>query len=143
MSRQPEATLLARPQNPVLGPVPVQRMLRSLSVYTKSVRSLRGKYTAIVNAPRLPRKLRYRDRAIVTDLDQSLIGDEASLQELLEVIRHNRKSVSFAIATGRRLDSAMALMKKHGIPTPDIFITSLGTRDGCGSGWKITEANLV
>jgi len=96
--------------------------------YTKSVRSLRGKYTAIASAPPLSRKLRYRDRAIVTDLDQSLIGDKAALRELLTVIRENRKNVSFAIATGRRVDSAMAVMKKQGIPSPDIFITSLGTR---------------
>ncbi len=96
--------------------------------YTKRVRSLRGKYNAIVDAPPLPRKLRYRDRAIVTDLDQSLIGDKAALSELLTVIRDNRKNVSFAIATGRRVDSAMAVMKKQGIPSPDIFITSLGTR---------------
>ena len=96
--------------------------------YIDSIRSLHGKYTPIGNAPPLPRKLRYRDRAIVTDLDQSLIGDKAALKALLTVIRDNRKTVSFAIATGRRLDSAMALMKKRGIPNPDIFITSLGTR---------------
>jgi len=96
--------------------------------YMKSLRSLRGKYTAIASAPPLPRKLRYRDRAIVTDLDQSLIGDKAALSELLTVIRENRKNVSFAIATGRRVDSALAVMKKQGIPSPDIFITSLGTR---------------
>ena len=94
----------------------------------KSLRSLRGKYTAIASAKPLPRKLRYRDRAIVTDLDQSLIGDKAALSELLTVIRENRKNVSFAIATGRRVDSALAVMKKQGIPSPDIFITSLGTR---------------
>ncbi|MCG2635364.1 MAG: HAD-IIB family hydrolase [Gammaproteobacteria bacterium] len=96
--------------------------------YMNSIRGLQGKYTAISHVPPLPRKLHYRDRAIVTDLDQSLIGDKAALNELLRVIRENRKNVSFAIATGRRVDSAMALMKKQGIPNPDIFITSLGTR---------------
>ena len=96
--------------------------------YTGSIRSLRGKYIPLTGAPQLSRTLRYRDRALVTDLDQSLIGDEAALKKILKVIRENRKKVSFAIATGRRVDSAMALMKKHGIPAPDIFITSLGTR---------------
>jgi sucrose-phosphate synthase len=96
--------------------------------YMDSIRGLQGKYTPIRDAPPLSRKLRYRDRAIVTDLDQSLIGDKAALKELLTVVRENRKNVSFAIATGRRVDSAMALMKKQGIPSPDIFITSLGTR---------------
>ena len=30
--------------------------------------------------------------------------------------------------TGRRIDSALAVMKKHQIPAPDILISSLGTR---------------
>jgi sucrose-phosphate synthase len=72
--------------------------------------------------------LRYRDRMIVSDLDQNLIGDPQALQELLELLQRRRKEVSFAIATGRRVDSALAVMKKHGIPPPDVLITSLGVR---------------
>ena len=96
--------------------------------YITRLRGLSGKYTPLASAPPLPRTLRYRDRAIVTDLDQSLIGEKAALDRFLSFMRDNRKTVSFAIATGRRVDSALALMKKHGIPNPDIFITSLGTR---------------
>ncbi len=96
--------------------------------YVTHIGKLSGKYTPLASAPPLSRKIRYRDRAIVTDLDQSLIGDSRALQQFLQVMRENRKSVSFAVATGRRVDSALATMKKHGIPTPDILITSLGTR---------------
>ena len=98
------------------------------NAYVANIRDLAGRYTPLESAPPLPRTLRYRDRSVVTDLDQSLIGDDAALARLLAVLRENRKHVSFTIATGRRVDSALALMKKHGIPTPDIFITSLGTR---------------
>lgn len=69
----------------------------------------------------------YRDRVIVSDLDQNLIGDDQSLQQLLEVLRNNRKTTKFIIATGRRIDSALKLMKKHRIPEPDVLITSGGT----------------
>lgn len=69
----------------------------------------------------------YRDRAIFTDLDQNLIGDEASLKEFVAVMRQHRKLVKFGIATGRRLDSALKLMKHCGIPEPDFLITSGGT----------------
>jgi sucrose-phosphate synthase len=72
--------------------------------------------------------MRYRDRAIFSDLDQNLLGDPTALRELIEALRQNRKRVTFGIATGRRIDSALALMKKQGIPTPDVLITSLGTR---------------
>ncbi len=73
------------------------------------------------------RATRYRDRAVFTDLDQNLLGDPASLAEFAEVIRANRKRAAFGIATGRRLDSALRLIKKFGIPRPDVLITSLGT----------------
>ncbi|MEJ2201057.1 MAG: HAD family hydrolase [Desulfuromonadaceae bacterium] len=69
----------------------------------------------------------YRDRAIVSDLDQNLIGDDDSLRQLIGVLRQHRQSSHFIIATGRRLDSALKLMKKHGIPEPDVLMTSGGT----------------
>ncbi len=69
----------------------------------------------------------YNDRAIVSDLDQNLIGDDESLQTLIGIIRKQRKSTKFVIATGRSLDSALKLMKKHRIPEPDILIASSGT----------------
>ena len=74
------------------------------------------------------RAIRYRDRAIFTDLDLNLIGNPTALEHFARTIRDNRRCVTFGIATGRRIDSALALMKKHGIPTPDVLITSLGTR---------------
>ncbi|MEN8179437.1 MAG: HAD-IIB family hydrolase [Pseudomonadota bacterium] len=81
----------------------------------------------LVRPPRTRRAMLYHDRAIFTDLDQNLLGNTDSLPELIRVIRDNRKCASFGIATGRRLDSALKIMKKHGIPEPDILITSGGT----------------
>jgi sucrose-phosphate synthase len=108
--------------------------------YVAKIRGLAGRYTPTSSALPLPRTLRYRDRSIVTDLDQSLIGNPTALGQFLELMRANRKNVSFVIATGRRVDSALALMKKHGIPAPDIFITSLGTRIQYGTA--LTEDDV-
>ena len=95
--------------------------------YIEKVDGLQGKYQPIPR--KLPtRAVRYRDRAIFTDLDQNLVGNPKALKHFVEVIKENRKCVTFGIATGRRIDSALALMKKHRIPTPDILISSLGTR---------------
>jgi len=77
---------------------------------------------ATARRPRL-----YNDRAIFTDLDKNLLGNPDSLPELIRVIRENHKCATFGIATGRRLDSALKVMKKHGIPEPDVLITSCGT----------------
>lgn len=68
----------------------------------------------------------YRRKALFSDLDQNLLGDQASLDRLIKQLRSHRKSIKFGIATGRRLDSALKVMKKHGIPEPDILITSGG-----------------
>jgi len=96
--------------------------------YLAKVRDLPGKYEPIPSQRPSPRALRYRDRAIFTDLDQNLVGNPVALQRFVEVMRENRKCVTFGIATGRRIDSALALMKKHRIPPPDVLISSLGTR---------------
>ncbi|HEC72771.1 MAG TPA: HAD-IIB family hydrolase, partial [Methylophaga aminisulfidivorans] len=69
----------------------------------------------------------YAEQAVFTDLDLNLIGDDVSLHEMIRLIRKHRKTTKFAIVTGRRLDVALRMMKKHRIPEPDILITSSGT----------------
>jgi len=96
--------------------------------YLDKIRDLPKKSLPIPSDQPAPRSSRYRDRALFTDIDQNLIGDPAALHRFVELMRKNRKCVSFGIITGRRIDSALALLKKNGIPTPDVLITSLGTR---------------
>ncbi len=76
----------------------------------------------------LPQRSRmYHDRTIITDLDQNLLGDPESLADFVDVIKANRKCTTFAIATGRRLDDALRVLRRYGIPQPDLLLTSLGT----------------
>lgn len=72
------------------------------------------------------RPMLYHDRALFTDLDQNLLGDPDSLAEFVRVVRQHRKCASFGIATGRSLESALKVMRRYGIPMPDVLITSLG-----------------
>ena len=67
------------------------------------------------------------DRAIFTDLDQNLLGDPTTIPAFVERIQAHRREATFGVATGRSLDSALAAMRRHGIPTPDVLITSTGT----------------
>ncbi|MGB5602612.1 MAG: HAD-IIB family hydrolase [Gammaproteobacteria bacterium] len=73
------------------------------------------------------RPMLYHDRALFTDLDQNLLGNPESLKEFIRVIQENRRCTTFGIATGRRLDSALKVLRKYHIPLPDVLITSLGT----------------
>jgi len=75
----------------------------------------------------LGRGKRYRDRALFTDIDQSLLGDAEGMRQFVATMQENRKCATFGIATGRNLNSALAELKQHGVPCPDVLITSLGT----------------
>ncbi len=73
------------------------------------------------------RKGAYRDQAIFTSLDLNLLGDPESLLSLLDFLKAHRKLVIFGVATGRRLESALAVLRQHRIPVPDVLITGQGT----------------
>lgn len=69
----------------------------------------------------------YQDRAIFTDLDQNLLGDPGALPSFVEMLRAHRQYAAFGIVTGRRIDSALKVMRQHGLPEPDVLMTSGGT----------------
>ena len=95
--------------------------------YFKIIKPIAERSELLLRIPVKQRAGLYRDRAIVSDLDHNLIGKKQSLQKLAELLRQNRTSSHLIIATGRRLDSALKLMKKHKIPEPDVLITSSGS----------------
>ena len=95
--------------------------------YVAELRPLLGPRAAPAPSPRVRRPMLYHDRAIFTDLDQNLLGDPISLAEFVAVVRANRKCATFGIATGRSLESALKIMRRFGIPMPDVLITGLGT----------------
>ncbi|MGM0594348.1 MAG: HAD-IIB family hydrolase [Pseudomonadota bacterium] len=67
------------------------------------------------------------DRVLICDIDNTLLGDKEGLQKLLARLEECGDRIAFGVATGRRLDSAVQVLKEWGVPTPDIFITSVGT----------------
>lgn len=97
--------------------------------YLGMIRPLLSRHERIPQAPPSARRpLRYRDRALFTDIDQSLLGNPEGVRAFADVMRENRKCVTLGIATGRRLDSALSILKKNRLPVPDVLITSLGTQ---------------
>jgi len=81
---------------------------------------------ALANLSRA-RRLPEFDRIIVTDLDNTLTGDDQALEEFVDLIR-SHSHIGFGIATGRRLDSAMGLIEELGLPQPDVLDTDSGTQ---------------
>ncbi len=95
--------------------------------YLNRIAPLMGRIEPLPRLTISRRPMLYHDRAIFTDIDQSLLGDEESRKAFVGQIRANRKLANFGIATGRKLESALAILKRYGIPVPDILITSSGT----------------
>jgi sucrose-phosphate synthase len=95
--------------------------------YIKTIRPVVDKSEPLTRMEIRRRPMLYHDRALFTDLDQNLLGNPDLLKEFVRVIQENRRCTTFGIATGRRLDSALKVLRKYHIPLPDVLITSLGT----------------
>jgi sucrose-phosphate synthase len=98
------------------------------SHYLKSAARLRERFNPVLEKAREVGVISDRNRALFSDLDHSLVGDRRALERFSAVIEEHRRDVTFGIATGRRLDSALSMIRKHGIPRPEVLISSLGTR---------------
>jgi sucrose-phosphate synthase len=95
--------------------------------YLETIREILDHTKQVQRPPKLRRRMLYHDRAIFTDLDQNLLSNPEAIPELAAVLSANRKCSTFGIATGRRLDSALKEIRQHGIPEPDVLISSGGT----------------
>ncbi len=67
------------------------------------------------------------DRLLVTDVDDTLTGDDAALTALMQRLEESEARVGFGIATGRTLEKALELLEELEVPVPDVLITASGT----------------
>lgn len=74
-------------------------------------------------ARRLPRI----DRLLVCDIDNTLLGDRGGVEELARRLRSAPAHVGFAVATGRRIESARRVLREWRVPPPDVLVTAVGT----------------
>lgn len=88
------------------------------------------------------RRLAKVNAFIITDIDHTLIGeDNSKLGELTAKLKQNGHRIGFGIATGRTLESTVAVLQKHRIPHPDVIICAVGSeiyygsRHQFGQGW--------
>ncbi|AMV35042.1 Mannosylfructose-phosphate synthase [Pirellula sp. SH-Sr6A] len=79
------------------------------------------------------RRLPSFDRLLITDLDNTLTGDDDALRELVDRVC-NLDYVGFGIATGRPLKSALELIESLRLPRPDLIQSDAGTQLHYGKG---------
>lgn len=115
--------------------------------YTRRIGALIRKHRpyhldAVVPTDAIGRRLMELNFFLITDIDNTLIGKEnRGLPELLEFLERHRHHLGFGVATGRTIDSAWEILSKHGVPVPDIIISSVGSeiyygpQRQFGQGW--------
>lgn len=96
--------------------------------YLDVIRPLVEKTEPIIRTSKRRRAGVFRDKAIFTSLDLNLIGDQAALATFLQTMQAHHKSIILGIATGRRLDDALTVLRQNAIPLPDVLITGQGTK---------------
>lgn len=67
------------------------------------------------------------DRFLVCEIDNTLLGDQDALHQLIHRINTEGHSTGVGIATGRSLESALSMLEEWRFPMPDLFITSAGS----------------
>lgn len=67
------------------------------------------------------------NQALISDIDNTLVGDRASLRQLSDWLNVSRGQIAFGIATGRHIESAVDILKKNQVRIPDVLITSVGS----------------
>jgi sucrose-phosphate synthase len=64
---------------------------------------------------------------LITDLDNTLIGDDEELNKFLSWYQKNINNIGFGIATGRDINSTIDVLRLNKVPIPQILITSVGS----------------
>lgn len=90
--------------------------------------------TAVVSGgTAIGRRLAKLDRLLITDIDNTLIGDDEACHELVELLRKHRDTLGFGIASGRSLELVKEALEEHGITDIDLVISSVGAEVYYGS----------
>ncbi len=108
--------------------------------YVSNIKKIISKKRRIGFIQKTKSRLPKIDRLLVCDIDNTLLGDKEGLNELLGLIHDHNSGIGFAIATGRRIDSAKKILKEWGVPVPDIFITAVGAEIYYGNSMSYDES---
>jgi len=121
--------------------------------YIESLEKVLSQGTASDMAAAMPsdaigRRLAKLNYFIITDIDNTLIGEENKwLPELVTLLGRYREKIGFGVASGRTIASIGEVLKTNDIPAPDVIISSVGTEIYYGTeyhpgkGWATHIAN--
>ena len=92
----------------------------------KGITRERMKVTAS-GRPSFGKRLTSTNYLMITDIDNTLVGNDESMEHLLALLGKYRESIAWGVATGRSLELTLEAITEYDIPLPDILICSVGT----------------
>jgi sucrose-phosphate synthase len=92
--------------------------------YLRVLKQKAGSVRHIEQAPRS--KLPTAEKILVTDVDDTLIGDGDATRAFVEILEQNRGRLGLGVATGRTMESTVKILEQWKVPKPDVLITAVG-----------------
>lgn len=89
---------------------------------------------------RKTRRLPQIDRLIIADVDNTITGDDDAMRRFFDLIKDAEEHIGFGIATGRRFEEVTKLIDTHGMPHPEVLITSVGTEIYYGKNFTLDKS---
>lgn len=109
----------------------VGKYMRAVGSLLRRGRKLRRRRLALtLQGGKSPMPL--AQRALITDIDNTLIGHRESVRELTSWLLAHAGTVAFGVATGRPLASTVEILEKWRVPLPNVLITSVGSEINYG-----------
>lgn len=72
------------------------------------------------------RRLADVEALLLTDIDNTLLGDDEAMARLLGLLKGHRNRIGFGVASGRYKDMVLEVLEEHGITELDVIISSVG-----------------
>ena len=98
-----------------------------VSAYLKAYQDKLAGQTPQIQAGKNKNRLASMHRLLITDIDNTFLGDADAVRRMLARLKESPVRVGFGVATGRHLPSALEILEDWGVRRPDVMITSVGT----------------
>lgn len=89
--------------------------------------------------PSFGKRLTNVNRLLITDIDNTLVGDNSSMRDLFQLLLSQQNDLAWGVATGRSLELTLEAMTEYDFPMPDILICSVGTEIYYGPDFRMDK----
>jgi sucrose-phosphate synthase len=131
----------------------MREIRETFPVLQQQVNDMQANNQATDNRPSFGARLTGSSHLLITDIDNTLVGDDQSMYRLLGLLDKHRETIAWGVATGRSLELTLESVTENNIPIPDILICSVGTeiyygpdlrkdkgwRKHISDGWKLED----